>query len=80
MGKGATSDAGKCLFGAANVWWMCVQHFLLPLVARCLKTIVVCIWCMFVFMSFVILCGGLWEYFFSLGLLDVMDVVFLFVL
>ena len=27
---------------------------LLPLVARCLKTIDVCIWCMFVFMSFVV--------------------------
>ena len=31
---------------------------LLPLVARCLETIDVCIWRMFVFMSVV---GGLWE-------------------
>ena len=34
---------------------------LLPLVARCLETIDVCIWRMFVFMSVVGLCGGLWE-------------------
>ena len=34
---------------------------LLPLVARCLETIDVCIWRMFVFMSVVVLCGGLWE-------------------
>ena len=46
---------------------------LLPLVARCLETIDVCIWCMFVFMSVVI--------FLSLGVLyvcvrDVMHDVF----
>ena len=23
LGKGATSEAGKYLFRAANVWWMC---------------------------------------------------------
>ena len=34
---------------------------LLLLVARCLETIDVCIWRMFVFMSVVGLCGGLWE-------------------
>ena len=34
---------------------------LLPLVARCLETMDVCIWRMFVFMSVVGLCGGLWE-------------------
>ena len=45
MGKGATSEAGKYLFRAANVWWRCI--FLLPLVARCLDTIDVCIWHMF---------------------------------
>ena len=42
--------AGKSLFRAANVWWRCIV--LLPLVARlyrCLETIDVCIWRMFVF-------------------------------
>ena len=34
---------------------------LLPLVARCLETIDVCIWRMFVFMSVVGVCVGLWE-------------------
>ena len=43
---------------------------LLPLVARCLETIDVCIWRMFVFMSVVetvwryvgcLLCGGMWD-------------------
>ena len=34
---------------------------LLPLVARCLETIDVCIWCMFVFMSVVMTVWGLWE-------------------
>ena len=24
LGKGATSEAGKCLFIAVNVWWRCV--------------------------------------------------------
>ena len=32
---------------------------LLPLVARCLETIDVCIWCMFIFMSVVVIvCGS----------------------
>ena len=34
---------------------------LLPLVARCLKTIDVCIWRMFVFMSVVATVRGLWD-------------------
>ena len=33
---------------------------LLPLVARCLDTIYVCIWRMFVFM-YVVVTGGLWQ-------------------
>ena len=41
--KGATIEAGKYLFRAANVWWRCEQYMLLPLVARCLETIDVCI-------------------------------------
>ena len=27
LSKGATSEAGKYLFRAANVWWMCAQYF-----------------------------------------------------
>ena len=34
---------------------------LLPLVARCIETIDVCIWCMFVVMSVVLIVWGLWE-------------------
>ena len=34
---------------------------LLPLVAKCLETIDVCIWRMFVFMSVVVTVWGLWE-------------------
>ena len=34
---------------------------LLPLVARCIETIDVCIWRMFVFMSVVVTVWGLWE-------------------
>ena len=58
LGKGATSEAGKYLFRAANVWWRCAQYFLLLLVARCLETIDVCIWRMFVFMSIVLTVWG----------------------
>ena len=32
-----------------------------PLVARCIKTIYVCIWRMYVFMSVVVSVWGLWE-------------------
>ena len=46
------------LFRAANVWWRCVQYLLLPLVARCLETIDVCIWRMFVCMSVVVTVWG----------------------
>ena len=34
---------------------------LLPLVARCIETIDVCIWRMFVFMSVVVTVWGLWQ-------------------
>ena len=43
LGKGTTSEAGKYLFRAANVWWWCAQYLLLPLVARCLERIDVCV-------------------------------------
>ena len=39
------------------MWW-CAQYFLLPLVARCLETIDVCIWHMFVLMSVVVTVWG----------------------
>ena len=29
LGKGATSDAWKYLFRAANVWWRCAQYFVI---------------------------------------------------
>ena len=40
------------------MWWRCAQNLLLPLVARCLETIDVCIWRMFVFMSVVVTVWG----------------------
>ena len=53
-----TSETGKSLLRAVNVWWRCVQYFVLPLVARCLETIYVCICSMFVFMSVVVIVWG----------------------
>ena len=29
LGKGATGEAGKSLFRAANVWWRCAQYFVI---------------------------------------------------
>ena len=29
LGKGATSEPGKYLFRAANVWWKCAQYFVI---------------------------------------------------
>ena len=29
LGKGATSEAGKYLFRADNVWWRCAQYFII---------------------------------------------------
>ena len=29
LGKDATSEAGKNLFRAANVWWRCAQYFVI---------------------------------------------------
>ena len=61
------------------------SNLLLPLVAKCLETIDVCIWCMFVFMSVVVtvwweclLCSGRWsvEVCCMLCVRGVMDVVF----
>ena len=60
LGKSATSETGKsellvCGGGVRSI-------LLLPLVARCLETIDVCIWSMFVFMSVVVTVRGLWEW------------------
>ena len=32
LGRGSSSEAGKYLIGAANVWWRCAQYF----VIRCM--------------------------------------------
>ena len=29
LGTGETSEAGKYLFRAANVWWRCAQYFVI---------------------------------------------------
>ena len=42
---------------AANMWWRCAHYLLLPLVARCLETIDVCMWRKFIFMSVVVIVG-----------------------
>ena len=67
------------------MWWKCAQYFsellfcggsvrsnmFLPLVARCLDTIDVCIWRMFVFMSVVVSVGGILEYLLCSGREDI---------
>ena len=47
---------------------VCAVILLLPIVARCLKTIDVCIWSMFAFMSVVVTVWCLWECLFCIGL------------
>ena len=48
LGKGATSEAWKYLFRAANVWWRCAQYFiiascgLMPRDNRCMYMANVC--------------------------------------
>ena len=49
-----SSDLLMCGGGVSSI-------SLLPLVARCLETIDVCIWRMFVFVSVVVTVWGLWE-------------------
>ena len=59
MDKGATSEARRYLFIAINVCGGGVRSILLfPLVARCIETIDVCIWRMFIFMSVVVTVWG----------------------
>ena len=56
LGKGATSEAGRGSISSELL--MCgggvCSILLLPLVARCIATLYVCIWRMFVFMSVVV--------------------------
>ena len=56
MCKGATSEAVKYLFSAANVWWRCVHYFFI--VARCLETIDVGILCMLILSIIVTMWGS----------------------
>ena len=49
-----TSELLMCGGGVCSI-------LLLSLVARCLETIAVYIWCMFVFMSVVVTVWGLWQ-------------------
>ena len=53
-----TSEARKYLFRAAKCDRGAHSILLLPLEARCLQTIDVCIWRMFVFMSVVVIVRG----------------------
>ena len=55
LGKGATSEY---FFRTANVWYRCAQYFVLASRARCLETIDVYIWSMFVSMSVVVIVSG----------------------
>ena len=52
------SEAGKYFFRAANVWCRCVQYFVIASCGRCLETIDVCIWCMFVSISVAVTVWG----------------------
>ena len=63
LGKGATSEAGKFLFGATMCGGGVRSILLLPLVARCLEIIDACIWRMFAFVSVVVTVWGSMEMF-----------------
>ena len=58
LGKGVTSGTEKYLFINDNVWWRCAQYVIMPLGARCIEKIYVCIWRMLVFMSVVVAVWG----------------------
>ena len=40
------------------MWWRCAHNFVIASCARCIETIDVCIWRMFVFMSVVVTVWG----------------------
>ena len=54
MRRSLSSELLMCSGGVSSI-------LLLPHVARCLETIDVCIWRMFVFMSVVVIVWGLWK-------------------
>ena len=58
LGKGATTEAGSLSSELLMCGGDVRSILLLPLVARCLETINVCIWRMFVFMSVVVTVWG----------------------
>ena len=58
LGKGAASEAGEVSSELIMCGGSVRSILLLPLVARCLETIYVCIWRMFVFMSVVVTVWG----------------------
>ena len=43
------------------MWWRCAQYIVIASCSRCLETIAVCIWRMFVFMYVVVTVWGLSE-------------------
>ena len=60
--RGLSTNPGPTMWCVCGCVYGCVCGILLfPLVARCLETIYICIWRMFVFMSVVVTVGGLWE-------------------
>ena len=61
LGKGATSETGSIYSQLLICGGGVHSMLLLPLVVRCLETIDVCIWCMFVF------CCRLWECLLCIG-------------
>ena len=54
-----TSEAGKYLFKADNMWWRCAHYLVIASCGySCIETIDMCIWRMFVFMSVVVTVWG----------------------
>ena len=49
-----SSELLMCCGGVRSIWF-------LPLVARCIETIGVCFWYMFVFISVVVVCLSVWS-------------------
>ena len=58
LGNGVTSEAETCSSELLMCGGGVRSILLLPLVARCIETIDVCIWRMFVFMSVVVIVWG----------------------
>ena len=54
------SEAGKFLFIAANVWWMCAQYFVIAYCGYMLRANRCMYMAHVVFMSVVVIVWGLW--------------------